>query len=80
MLFKNIISMIKSRRMRFVGHVARILETRNAYTSLVVRTETKRSLRSINGWKNDNEIGFKQNLPVCELDSFASGQERVAAF
>jgi hypothetical protein len=36
--------MIKSRRMRWAGHVARIGETRTVYTLLVGRPEGKRPL------------------------------------
>jgi hypothetical protein len=38
----NIIRMIKSRRMRWAGHVARMGETRNAYRLLVGEPEEKR--------------------------------------
>jgi hypothetical protein len=41
----NIIKMIKSRRMRCTGHVARMGETRNAYRILVGKVEGKSSLR-----------------------------------
>jgi hypothetical protein len=40
----NIIRMIKSRRMRWAGHVARMGETRNAYRRLVGKPEGKRPL------------------------------------
>jgi hypothetical protein len=42
----NIIRMIKSRRMRWAGHVARIRKKRNAYRILVGKPEGKRSLRT----------------------------------
>jgi hypothetical protein len=48
----NIIRMIKSRRMRWAGHVARVGDRRCAYRILVGRPEGKRPLgihRS--GWK-----------------------------
>jgi hypothetical protein len=38
----NIIRMIKSKRMRWAGHVARIGETRNTYRILVGKPEGKR--------------------------------------
>jgi hypothetical protein len=41
--------MIKSKRMRWAGHVARIGETRNAYRILVGRPEGKRSLGTPRG-------------------------------
>jgi hypothetical protein len=40
----NIIRMIKSRRMRWAGHVARMGEGRCLYTVLVGKSEGKRSL------------------------------------
>jgi hypothetical protein len=40
----NIIRMIKSRRMRFTGHVARMGEKRNAYRMLVGTPDGKRPL------------------------------------
>jgi hypothetical protein len=42
----KIIRMIKSRRMRWAGHVARIGEKRNAYRKLVGKPEGRRSLGS----------------------------------
>jgi hypothetical protein len=41
----NIIRQIKSRRMRWVGHVARIGEERNVYKVLMGKPEGKRLLR-----------------------------------
>jgi len=40
----NIVRVIKSRRMRWVGHVARMGEERGAYRVLVVKPEGKRPL------------------------------------
>jgi hypothetical protein len=40
----NIIRMIKSKRMRWTGHVARMGEKRNAYRILVGKSEGKRPL------------------------------------
>jgi hypothetical protein len=40
----NIIKIIKSRRMRWAGHVARMGEKRNAYTLLLGKPEGKRPL------------------------------------
>jgi hypothetical protein len=40
----NIIRMIKPKRMRWAGHVARMGETRNAYRVLVGKPEGKRPL------------------------------------
>jgi hypothetical protein len=41
----NIIRMIKSRRMRWAGHVARVRPKRNTYRILVGKPEGKRPLR-----------------------------------
>jgi hypothetical protein len=41
----NIIRMIKSRRMRWAGHVARMGETRNAYRILVGKPD-----QDVGGW------------------------------
>jgi hypothetical protein len=40
----SIIRIIKSRRMSWAGHVARMAEKRNSYRLLVGKTEGKRSL------------------------------------
>jgi hypothetical protein len=40
----SIIRIIKSRRMRWVGHVARMVETKNSYRLLVGKSEGKRPL------------------------------------
>jgi hypothetical protein len=56
--------MIKSRRMRLAGHVARMGETRNAYRILVGKPEGKRPLgrprrRWVDNIKTDlREIGW----------------------
>jgi hypothetical protein len=50
----SIIRIIKSRRMRWVGHVARMGEKRNAYGLLVGKPEGKRSLgRHRRRWVED---------------------------
>jgi transcription termination factor 2 len=60
----DIIGMIKSRRMRWAGHVARMGETRNAYRILVGKPEGKRPLgrprcRWVDNIKMDlREIGW----------------------
>jgi hypothetical protein len=41
---RNVISAIKSRRMKLDGHVARMREMRNAYIILVGKPEGKRPL------------------------------------
>jgi hypothetical protein len=46
----NIITMIKSRRMRWAGHVARMEETRNVYRILVGKPDGKRPLGLVGDW------------------------------
>jgi hypothetical protein len=63
--------MIKSRRMRWAGHVARMGETRNAYRILMGKPEGKRPLgrprrkwmdnRSYIGWDGMDWINLAQN-------------------
>jgi hypothetical protein len=55
----NVIRMMKSRRMRWAGHVARIGEKRDAYRILVGKTEGERPLgRPRHRWV-DNKKNFK---------------------
>jgi hypothetical protein len=66
----NIIRMIKSRRMRWAGHVARMGETRNAYRALVWQLEEKRPLgRPRRRWVNN----IKMNLREIGWDRTGSG-------
>jgi hypothetical protein len=49
----NVIRQIKSRRMRWAGHVARIGEERNVYKVLVAKREGKRPLgRPTRRWED----------------------------
>jgi hypothetical protein len=50
----SIIRIIKSRRMRWAGHVARMAEKRNAYRLLVGKTEGNRPLARPRRRKVDN--------------------------
>jgi transcription termination factor 2 len=57
----NIIRMIKSRRMRWAGHVARMEETRNAYRILVRKPKGKRPLgRPKHRWVDDIKMDFRE--------------------
>jgi hypothetical protein len=57
----NIIRMIKPRRMRWVGHVARVGETRNAYRILVGKPEGKRPLgRPRRRWVDNIKIDLRE--------------------
>jgi hypothetical protein len=52
--------MIKSRRMRWAGHVARIRETMNAYRILVGKPEGKRQLgRPRRMWVDNIEMDLR---------------------
>jgi transcription termination factor 2 len=56
----NIIRMIKSRRMRWAGHVARMGETRNAYRILVGKPEVKKPLgRPRRRWVDNIKIDLR---------------------
>jgi hypothetical protein len=57
----NIIKLIKSRRMRRAGHVARMGETRNAYRILVGKPEGKRPLgRPRCRWVDNTKIYLRE--------------------
>jgi hypothetical protein len=57
----SIIRIIKSRRMRWAGHVARIGEKRNAYRILVGKPEGKRSLgRPRRRWVDNIEMDLRE--------------------
>jgi len=52
---------IKSRRMRWVGHVARIGERRGVYRALVGKSEGKRSLgRPRRRWEDNIKTGLEE--------------------
>jgi hypothetical protein len=58
----NIIRTIKSRRMRWAGHVARMGETRNSYRILVGKPEGKRPLgRPSHRWVDNIKIVLKRD-------------------
>jgi hypothetical protein len=69
----NIIRKIKSRRMRWAGHVARMGETRNVYRVLVGKPEGKRPLRRPRrkmdlreiGWDGMDRIELAQDREQC---------------
>jgi hypothetical protein len=57
----NIIKMIKSRRMRWAGHVTRMGEMRNAYMILVGKPEGKRPLgRPRHRWLDNSKIDLRE--------------------
>jgi hypothetical protein len=54
----NIVSQIKSRRLRWVGHVARVGEERNVYKVLMGKSDRKRPLqRSRHRWGGWDQNG-----------------------
>jgi hypothetical protein len=57
----NIIRVVKSRRMRWVGHVARMGKKRGAYRILVGRPEGKRPLGRFRcRWEDNIKMIFKK--------------------
>jgi hypothetical protein len=69
----SIIRIIKLRRMRWAGHVARMGEKRNVYSLLVGKSEGKRPLgRPRRRWM-DNIESFRDRIECCGLDWFGSG-------
>jgi hypothetical protein len=55
--------MIKSRRMRWAGHVARMREKRNAYRILVGKTEGKIPLgRPRRRWVNNIKMDLRERV------------------
>jgi hypothetical protein len=57
----NIVRMIKSRRMRWTGHVARMEEERSVYRVLVVKPEGKRSLsRPRRRWEDNIKMDLRE--------------------
>jgi hypothetical protein len=75
----NIIRMMESRRIRWVGHVARMGEQRNAYRILVGKPEGKRPLRRPRrGWWIILKLILKRyRMGWCWLNLSGSGQEPV---
>jgi hypothetical protein len=61
----NVVRVIKSRRMRWAGHVARMGEGRSVYRVLVVRSEWKRPLGRPRCRWEDN---IKLDLREIEID------------
>jgi hypothetical protein len=57
----NIVRVITSRRMRWAGHVARMVEGRGVYRVLVGRSEEKRPLgRSRRRWEDNIKLDFRE--------------------
>ena len=57
----NFVRVIKSRRMRWVGHVARVGEERGMYSVLVGKPEGRRPLgRPRRGWVNNIRMDLQE--------------------
>jgi hypothetical protein len=57
----NIVKVIKSRRMRWAGHVARMGERRGVYRVLVGRPEGKRSLARLRRrWEDNIKLDLRE--------------------
>jgi hypothetical protein len=69
----NKVKMIKARRIRWAGHIARMGETRNAYRILVGKPEGKRPVgRRGHRWECNTNGGlaslwiYKENNKLCD--------------
>jgi hypothetical protein len=76
----DIIRQVKSRRMMWAGHVARMGEERKVYKVLVGNLEGKRPLgRPRRRWEDGIRMNLREiGLGGCGLESTGSGQEPVA--
>jgi hypothetical protein len=73
----NIVSMIKSRRMRWAGHVARVGEGRGAYRFLVGRPEGKRPLeRPRRRWEDNIKTDLRE-IGIDGANWIQLAQDRV---
>jgi hypothetical protein len=72
----SIIRIIKSRRMRWAGHVARMDEKRNVYRLLVGKREGKRPLgRPRRRWIDNIKMGLLK-IGLSVVDSIGLAQDR----
>jgi hypothetical protein len=76
----DVIRQVKSRRMMWAGHVARMGEERKVYKILVGKPKGKRPLgRPRRRWEDGIRMDLGETgLGGCELDSTSSGQRLVA--
>jgi hypothetical protein len=74
---QNIVRVIKSRRMRWAGHVAHTGEGRGIYRVLVGRPEGKRPLgRPRPRWKNNIRMDLRE-IGINEANWIGLAQDRV---
>jgi hypothetical protein len=70
----NIVRVIKSRRMKWVGHVARVGDRRYVYRLSVGKLEGRRPLgRDRRKWGNNIKMGVQALRWGCGLDLSGSG-------
>jgi hypothetical protein len=76
----DIIRRIKSSRMRWAGHVARLREGRNVYRVLVGKLEGKRPLgRPRRKWEDEINMGLRGIGWGCGVDSPGTGWGPLAS-
>jgi hypothetical protein len=76
----NIIRVMKSRRMRWVGHVARMGEERGAYRILVGRPEGRRPFgRPRHTWEDHIKMNLKAVRWVMDWIDLAQDRDRWRA-
>jgi hypothetical protein len=71
----NIITVLKLRKVRWVGHVARMGEMRYAYKILIGKPEGKIFGRSKCKWDNNIRTNLEESW--CGLDPYVSKQDPV---
>jgi hypothetical protein len=78
----NIVRVIKSRKMRWAGHVARMGEGRGVYRVLVGRPEDKRPLgRRRRKWEDNIKMDLRETgIDGGELDPLAQDRIQWRAF
>jgi hypothetical protein len=75
----NIKRQIKSRRIKWAGHVARMGEERKVYMVLVGKPEGKKTLgRTRRRWKNGIKMDLRETGWGCRVDPVGSGWGSVA--
>jgi hypothetical protein len=73
----NIVRVIKSRRMRWAGHVARMEEERGVYRILIGRSEGKRPLgRPRRRWENNIKMDLRE-IVIDGANWIQLAQDRV---
>jgi hypothetical protein len=70
----SIITMIKSRTMRWAGHIAHMRKTMNAYRVLAGKPEGKRPLeKPMRRWEDNNKMDLRETEWGYGVDSSGSG-------